>query len=89
MTPGWFAEYEKIAAIFNNQTSSLTIKLWTIEWEAAAKGERGETGIILLMDFPNTLEIEILAGRQFVNPTIIYSGHTLALETRPYNEYFF
>ena len=37
------------------------------------------------MDFPNTLEIEILAGQQLLNPTIIYSGQTLALKTSPYN----
>ena len=35
------------------------------------------------MDFTNKLEIEIFAGQQLVNPTIIYSGQTLALETRP------
>ena len=46
-------------------------------------GEGGERGIILLMDFTNKLEIEILAGQQLVNSTIIYSGQTLALETRP------
>ena len=56
-----------------------------IEWEAAAKRGGEEKEIILLMDFPNTLEIEILAGQQLLNPTIIYSGQTLALKTSPYN----
>ena len=56
-----------------------------IEWEAAAKGGGEEREIILLMNFQNILEIEILAGQQLLNPTIIYSGQTLALETRPYN----
>ena len=84
MTPWMVYRDEKMAAIFNNQTSPLNIKHWTIEWEAAAKGgEERET--ILLMNFQNTLEIEILSGQQLLNPTIIYSGQTLALETRPYN----
>ena len=74
-----------MVAIFNNQTSPLNIKHWTIEWEAAAKRGGEEKEIILLMDFPNTLETEILAGQQLLNPTIIYSGQTLALKTSPYN----
>ena len=80
--PRWFAGYEKTAPIFNHQTSPLNKKHLMIEWEAVAKGGGGRKGDNFIDGFYK-LEIEILAGQQLVNPTIIYSGQTLALETRP------